>query len=128
MSTKTVGAYMIENPVTISADLCLSDAGARMQDHGIRHLPVVEGARVVGIVSERDLAMVSALPGVDPGQVRVTEAMHPDPYIAAPDTPLREVLAIMHKHKLGTAVIAEGGELLGIFTVIDALGLLRELV
>jgi acetoin utilization protein AcuB len=128
MSSKTVGEHMTSNPVTIPADLSLGDAAQRMHDHGIRHLPVIDQGHVVGIVSERDLALVMGIPGVDKDRVEVTEAMVPHPYIVDPSTPLQDVVAVMHERKLGTAVIMEKGEMRGIFSVIDALAALTMML
>jgi acetoin utilization protein AcuB len=124
MSKKTVGDHMTSNPVTIPANLSLADAALRMHDHGIRHLPVIDQGHIVGIVSERDLALVMGIPGVDKERVEVTEAMTPHPYIVDPSTPLEDVVMLMHERKLGTAVIMENGEMRGIFSVIDALAAL----
>jgi acetoin utilization protein AcuB len=121
MTTLTIGECMTRNPVTIPADLSLADAMLRMFDHDIRHLPVIDQGHVVGIVSERDIALVSGIPGVDKNRVMVTEAMVPHPYIVPSDTPLLDVCSTMLERKLGTAVIMDGGELHGIFSVVDAL-------
>lgn len=124
MSTKTVGDCMTPNPVTIPSDLSLADAAQRMYDHGFRHLPVMAGGHIIGLVSERDLALVMGIPGVDKNRVEVTEAMITNPYIVAPSTPLEDVVAMMHERKIGTAVVMDGGEMKGIFSVVDALAVL----
>jgi acetoin utilization protein AcuB len=124
MSSKTVGDCMTANPVTIPADLSLADAAERMHEHGIRHLPVLDQGHIVGLVSERDLALVMGIPGVDKNRVEVTEAMTVSPYIVAPETPLEEVVAMMHERKIGTAVVMQDGAMKGIFSVIDALAVL----
>lgn len=124
MSTKVVGDCMTPNPITIPSDLSLADAAERMYEHGIRHLPVMSGGHIVGLVSERDIALVMGIPGIDKNRVEVTEAMVSSPYIVAPDAALEDVVAIMHERKIGTAVVMEGGEMRGIFSVIDALAVL----
>jgi CBS domain-containing protein len=124
MSTKIIGDCMTPNPVTIPSDLSLADAARRMYEHGIRHLPVMEGSNVVGIVSERDLALVRGIPGVNEDTVQVTEAMISNPYVVRPDTPLEDAVAIMHERKIGGAVVMQGPEVRGIFSVIDALAVL----
>ncbi len=124
MSTKIVGDCMTPNPITIPSDLSLADAAERMYEHGIRHLPVMGGGHIVGLVSERDIALVMGIPGIDKNRVEVTEAMVSNPYIVAPDAALEDVVAIMHERKIGTAVVMEGGEMRGIFSVIDALAVL----
>lgn len=124
MSSKTVGDHMTSNPVTIPSDLSLGDAAERMYEHGIRHLPVMAEGHIIGLVSERDLALVMGIPGVDKNRVDVTEAMSTNPYIVAPDTLLEDVVVQMHERKIGTAVVMQGGEMRGIFSVIDALAAL----
>ena len=124
MSTKTIGDCMTPNPVTIPSDLSLADAAQRMYEHGIRHLPVMEGSHIAGVVSERDLALVMGIPGVNKNTVEVTEAMVSSPYIVTPETALEDVVEIMHERKIGTAVVMKDGEIRGIFSVIDALEVL----
>ena len=46
-----------------------------MRDHGVRHLPVLDGGQIVGMLSQRDLLLVEAMPGVNPTEVRVEEAI-----------------------------------------------------
>lgn len=124
MSDKTIGDVMTRGPVTIPADLTLADAAERMHDYGIRHLPVIDQGHVVGLISERDIAVITGIPGVDRNKVAVTEAMSSHPYIVAPDSPVEDVVRTMHERKLGSAVVMQNGELVGIFSVIDALAVL----
>jgi acetoin utilization protein AcuB len=121
MTTLTIGECMTRDPVTIPADLSLADAQLRMYDHGIRHLPVIDQGHVVGIVSERDIALVSGIPGVDKNRVMITEAMVPHPYIVPSTTPAIEVCGAMLERNMGSAIIMDDGKLRGIFSVVDAL-------
>ena len=113
--------FMTPAPVSIGRAQPMAEASRRMREHRIRHLPVLEGGRVVGIVSDRDISMVESLPGVDPGVVRVEEAMTAEPYAISPTTPLVEVVEAMAAHKIGTAVVMEGERLIGIVSVVDVL-------
>lgn len=126
--TTPIRDFMTSAPVTIGRAQRLSDAARRMHEHHIRHLPVLEGGFLFGIVSERDIDLVEALPDVDPDEVTVEEAMTQDPYTVRGDTPVREVAAAMAEHKYGTAVVMEEGRVAGIFTTVDALRLLAELL
>lgn len=126
--TTPIRDFMTPAPVTIGRAQRLSDAARRMHEHHIRHLPVLEGGFLFGIVSERDIDLVEALPDVDPDEVTVEEAMTQDPYTVRGDTPVREVAAAMAEHKYGTAVVMEEGRVAGIFTTVDALRLLAEVL
>lgn len=128
MTSMTVGECMTPNPVSVTADTTLTVAAERMLEHGIRHLPILDRGELVGLISERDLALIAGIPGIDGDRVAVTEAMSPNPYVAPSIAPLAEVVAVMHERKLGIAVVMDGGELRGVFSVIDALAVLRRLL
>lgn len=113
---------------SIGSDQPMADAASKMREHHIRHLPVLHGGRLVGILSDRDLAMVESLPGVDPHTVVVGEAMTQDPYAVPPGTPVAQVLREMAEHKYGTAVVMDADKPIGIFTTVDALRLCAKLL
>jgi len=98
----------------------MSVAHRMMREHRIRHLPVLRGSKIVGVVSDRDLNMVETLKDVDPQTVLVSEAMSQDPYLVSPDAALDEVVSTMAKSKLGSAVITQHNKVVGIFTTVDA--------
>jgi acetoin utilization protein AcuB len=123
----TIERYMTPAPFTIGASESMAAAHAIMREHGVRHLPVVERARVVGIVSERDLHLMETLRDVEPGKVRVKEAMTPDPYCVNRTTSLEEVAAIMAERKFGAVIVTDRDWPIGIFTSIDALRLLVDI-
>jgi len=91
-----------------------------MREHHIRHLPVLRGAKIVGLVSDRDLNMVETLQDVDPRKVLVSEAMTQDPYLVSPDAALDEVVLSMAEKKYGSAVVIQHEKVVGIFTTVDA--------
>ncbi|HEY8428130.1 MAG TPA: CBS domain-containing protein [Sandaracinaceae bacterium] len=126
MSGPTVRSYMTPSPHTIGKDQTLDRASAVMRAHDIRHLPVLEGGKLLGILSTRDVYLIETLPDVDPTQVTVEEAMSAEPYAVAPDTPLADVVREMIAHKYGAAVVMQGREVVGIFTTIDALRALAD--
>jgi acetoin utilization protein AcuB len=121
MPIPRVDQFMSRTPVTIGRDQPMSEAHKLMRSHGIRHLPVLHGGQLVGLVSDRDLHLVETLRDVDPTKVMVEEAMSPDPYVVAPDVAIDVVVAAMADRKLGSAVVMRHREVLGIFTTVDAL-------
>ena len=113
--------FMTPAPHSIGRDQPLSVAHEKMRGWGIRHLPVLDGGKLVGILSQRDALLVETLRDVDPAEVAVEDAMTSDVYLVSPDTPLREVASAMAEHKYGCVVVMNGTHLMGIFTTIDAL-------
>lgn len=124
----TVRNYMTATPHSVRPDMPLAAADKLMHEHGFRHLPVLQGGRLVGLVSQRDVRLIESLKGVDPKVVSVEEAMSQDLYEIAPDTHLDEVAATMAAHKYGSAIVVEAGKVVGIFTTVDALRALVEIL
>jgi acetoin utilization protein AcuB len=122
----TVADYMTRSPITIGADQTLSHAHTVMRKNRIRHLPVLHGGKLVGIVSVRDLHLIETLPGVDATEVSVEDAMSTDVYKVPPTASLRNVVREMKKRKLGSAVVTQGNRVQGVFTMIDALSALDD--
>jgi acetoin utilization protein AcuB len=121
MDEPTVDRFMTPSPHTIGQDQPLSAAHEIMRAHAIRHLPVLDGRALVGLVSLGDLHLLETLDGVDPTEATVREAMSDDPYTAAPHAPLRQVAAEMAARKISSAVVVEGERVVGIFTAVDGL-------
>lgn len=124
----TIDGFMTRSVHTIGTKSPLAEAHRVMNEQRIRHLPVLEGGRLVGMVSQRDLHLIETLKDVDPKEVSVEEAMSQDCYAVAPGTPLATVAEQMHLHKYGSAVITRGAQVLGIFTTTDALSALATVL
>jgi acetoin utilization protein AcuB len=123
-----VRQYMTPSPCTIARNQPLSVAQRVMREHGIRHLPVLDRDAVVGVISEHDVLLVESLPGANPTDVRVEEAMVPNPYVVTPDTPIAEVALTLMERRIGSAIAMEGGRAVGVFTTVDALRALGDLL
>ncbi|HZI02921.1 MAG TPA: CBS domain-containing protein [Archangium sp.] len=126
--THVVDDFMTRSVHTIGTQSPLAEAHRIMNEHAIRHLPVLEGGKLRGVVSMRDLHLIETLKGVDPKEVAVEEAMAQEAYTVPPGTALLEVARTMAMHKYGSAVIARDGKVEGIFTTIDALKALEEVL
>lgn len=127
-SVVRVSEYMTSTPITIGIDAPLTLAVSLMQQHNIRHLPVTRRGRMVGVVSERDVKAAIGLKGIDTHTLTVRWVYSPVPYHVLPSTPLSKVVRHMRRQKLGSALVVRRGELLGIFTVTDALDALDDLL
>ena len=128
MADTPIAELMTPMPVTVGRDQKIAYAADLMRKHGFRHLPVLHGGTLLGMLSDRDVQLVLSLSDVDPEQVTVEEAMTAEAYAVGPKTPLREVVDEMIAHKYGSVVVMEGTKVTGIFTTVDALsGLARAL-
>lgn len=121
-----VDRYMTTSPHTIGVDQPLSQAHVVMHKHKIRHLPVLQAGKLVGVLTDRDLHLVETLRDVDPGKVTVEEAMTPDPYSVSPQAPLDEVAAEMAERKYGCAVVLDNNRVVGVLTTVDLARVLAE--
>lgn len=118
-----IDEWMTSAVFTIGDDQTMTAARERMHEHDVRHLPVLRGGHLRGIVSERDIALVESLPGVNPDELAISEVMTEEPYVVERGTPIRDVLKAMADAKYGAAVVVDGDRPVGIFTTIDAMRL-----
>jgi acetoin utilization protein AcuB len=128
MGTRQIYKFMSVCTQTIGREQSLSRAHALMREHHVRHLPVVDGGILVGILSDGDLRFAEALRDLDTSRVRVEEVMTKEPYFVAPSAPLGEVAAQMAEHRYGCAVVMDGAKIAGIFTTTDALRALAVVI
>jgi len=119
--TASIQKFMTPQPHTIGKDQPLARAEKMMRELRVRHLPVLDGGRLIGILSDRDIKLVETLKDVDPETVLVEEALTPDPYIVSPKATLKEVCATMAEKRYGCVLIEDNHRLVGIFTWVDAL-------
>lgn len=124
----TIQKYMTTSPHSIGVDQTVEMAAKAMTQHNIRHLPVLRGGKLVGILTDRDVKLVVSLTGVDATTLPVEEAMTADPYTTTPDTPLNEVVNEMAEMRYGSAVITQNHHVVGIFTTVDCCQALSELL
>lgn len=116
----TVGRYITKQPYTIERTASLAEAHRLMREHGIRHLPVLEHGKLVGIVTQHDLHLLETIADFPLEAVTVDEAMTENPYIVTADTRLDEVTDTMAKRKYGSAIVTGRDGVEGIFTAVDA--------
>jgi acetoin utilization protein AcuB len=124
----TVGHFMSPAPHSVGVEQSMAHAADRMRELGVRHLPVLHGGTLVGVVSERDLALIASIVPDGLDRLTVEEAMTGVPYCVQHSTPVAEAALHMARRKLGSALVAEHDQVVGIFTVTDALFALAEVL
>lgn len=127
-SIPQIAKYMTTTPHTARPTVTLAEAMKLMKEHRIRHLPILDGGQLVGMLSERDLRIVESMKDVDPARVIAADAMSQEVYAVSPESPLDEVVSEMAGKKYGSAVVMQNQKVVGIFTVVDALTALSELL
>ena len=127
-SIPLIQKYMTTTPHSVGREQPLSTAQSLMKQHKIRHLPVMSDGQLVGILSDRDLKLAMSLQGVDPEVCKVGEIANEEAFLVKPDSKLDEVSRMMADKKIGSVLVVDHHRLVGIFTTIDALQALSELL
>ena len=129
--------FMTSPATIISQDACLLEAAILLRSTGIRHLPIVDGDRLVGIITDRDIQRCapSLLEKITQEKYNaifertaLARVMVRDPLSVSPDTPLRDAAALLHEQKFGCLPVVQDGRLVGVITISDMLGVLRRLL
>ena len=117
---KSVQDVMTTNPASVVSDNPVVEAARIMKEKDVGIVPVVEGGRLVGTVTDRDIAVRVVAEGKDPHSVRVREIASTDVVTVDPQQDLDEALRLMASHQVRRLpVVEEGGRLVGIVAQAD---------
>ena len=128
VQTLLVQDLMTRSPLTIDASSSVADAKRLMKRTGVRHLPVTDEGSLVGLISDRDVKLIEAHSHASPAEIALAEAMSRAPWTVAPSTPLEVAVRHMARHKLGSSVVVDNDQVVGIFTSQDGLRALAQLL
>ena len=118
--SKSIREVMTSNPSTVSADQNVSDAARIMKSEDAGIVPIVEGDRLIGTITDRDIAIRVVAEGRDPQSTRVTEVASKDIVTIDPQQDLDEALRLMARHQVRRLpVVEEDGRLVGIVAQAD---------
>ena len=119
--------YMTAMPHTINPIMPVKTAIQMMHENQIRHLPVQQAGKLVGVLTDRDIKLAGTFEGA--GELTVNDVMTPLPYTTTPQASLDQVVFEMAEHRYGCAVVQqENGKVVGIFTATDGLRVLGEVL
>jgi acetoin utilization protein AcuB len=126
-----VSEIMSSPPIAITPDKRVGQALKLMQQHNIRHLPVVKNDHMVGWITSRDLREVLLASMLE--KITVADVMLKNPIVVSPDTSVEDAAHLVHEHKIGGMPVVDGERLVGVITMLDLisafltmLGLLRR--
>jgi acetoin utilization protein AcuB len=129
--------YMTPDPATLDSKNTLLDAVLMLRRLELRHIPILDDGRMVGILTDRDVGRVapSMLMGISPQDYNrvfedtpVAKVMTRNLLSTTPGAPLAEAVHLLYNHKVGCLPVLEDGRLVGIITVVDMLQALHDLV
>jgi len=121
---------MTTNPFTVESTRSIPDALALMDERGVRHLPVVDGAKVIGVISRNDIAAASPSKATTlsaqeatylMSKLTVGKVMSRPPVVVSPDALLEEAAIILRDGKIEMLPVVEDDRLIGVITESDIL-------
>lgn len=119
-SNHRIRELMTENPKTVRSDATVAEAARVMRDGDVGLVPVVDGDRLVGTVTDRDIAIRVVAEERDPNTTTVRETASTDPVTIDPEQDLDEALRLMAQHQVRRLpVVEEDGRLVGIVAQAD---------
>ena len=117
---KSIGDLMTSNPCSIDADKPVSYAAKMMRDEDVGVAPIVEGDKLIGVLTDRDIAIRVVAEGKDPDQIKVRDVASKDVVTVDPQQDLDEALRLMAQHQVRRLpVVEEDGKLVGVVAQAD---------
>lgn len=110
---------MTTNPTTCSTGDHLATAARKMWDEDCGILPVLDNGEVVGVITDRDIAMALAMKGVASTEVRVAEVITGQVYGCSPDDDVATALSAMAEHQVRRLLVLDDGHLVGLLSLND---------
>jgi acetoin utilization protein AcuB len=122
-----VAEWMVKNPIVVTLDQRVQDCVDLMREHSIRHLPVVDNQKLIGLVTESDLREVFLASLVE--DLTIEGVMITEPLTVTPDTEIEDAAKLIYYHKIGgLPVVDDYSEVVGILTVADLVEAFIELM
>ena len=117
---KRITELMTPNPRTIDQNKPVSDAAKMMRDEDVGLAPIVDGDRLVGTVTDRDIAIRIVAEGKDPATTKVIEIASRELITIDPQQDLNEAMKLMARHQVRRLpVVEEDGKLVGVVAQAD---------
>ena len=110
---------MTENPRSIVASASVVEAARLMREEDIGSLPIIDDGKLVGMITDRDIATMVVAEVADPETTSVGDVSSRDPISVEPDKDIEEALQLMARHQVRRLPVVENGRLVGIVAQAD---------
>jgi acetoin utilization protein AcuB len=133
--TLQVGEVMTTAPVTVGPEDSLQHALDLLEKYQVHELPVIEQGRLIGIVTDGDLKLMTPAYPLFPDQeeirqalreLKVAAAMTVEPVVIGPDATLLDATKLLYERSIGALLVTEEDRLLGVLSVSDILRMVIE--
>jgi len=122
----TVAELARTDVVTADPGTTISELAFTMANERVGSVVIVDGDEVVGIVTDRDIALDVLGTGADPEEYTARDVMSADPFVADADAGVMETVRTMHELSVRRVPVVEDGALVGILTLDDFVVLLAN--
>ena len=116
---KKINESMSSNPCAIEADKPVSYAAKMMRDEDVGFAPIVDGDRLVGTLTDRDIAVRVVAEGRDPNETLVRDVATNNLITVDPEDDLDEAMRLMARHQVRRVAVVQGGRLVGVVAQAD---------
>jgi CBS domain-containing protein len=104
---------------TVAPQASLSEAAAKMANRDVGSLPVTAGARIIGIITDRDITVRAVACGLDPNATKVEEVMTREVLSCPADADVRAAMQLMEERQVRRLVVTDGEAPVGIVSLGD---------
>lgn len=132
-----VREWMTPDPVVVSSKTPVMEAMQLLRDHGFRRLPVLDGGKLIGIATDRDLKEATPSKATTLSvyelnyllsKLTVKDVMTRSVHTVAPDDPIEKAALVMEEHKVSGLPVVDAGKVVGILTITDMLATFVEVL
>ncbi len=115
----TIRDYMTTGVQTVGPDATLFEVAQLMRDIDTGVVPVVSGATLVGLITDRDIVVRAIADGADPSTAKVEDYLSRNPTTVSPDTGVQQAAQLMQRDQIRRLPVVQGTELVGIISIGD---------
>jgi CBS domain-containing protein len=115
---RKIADIMSADCVTVTPQDNLYEAASLMKDHDIGFVPVIEGRKLIGVITDRDL-VIRGYAEKQPGTISVKEVLTEDVQTVTPQMSVDEAAGIMASSQIRRLPVVENGQLMGVVSLGD---------